>query len=155
MRRILILFAFAITSASLLSANQGATYSDNDDFRAKGLIIRPELYGALLVDIGYQINPRLQVSFGFGPELDFSDNHLSIFDLIVGGRAYATPTKWTAFFDYHLGVSTSQGIGIITHRFTLGPSYKNFDFGAGIMHMSASGESATGPVITLGYNFRF
>ena len=65
MRRILILFAFAITSASLLSANQGATYSDNDDFRAKGLIIRPELYGALLVDIGYQINPRLQVSFGF------------------------------------------------------------------------------------------
>ena len=119
--------------------------------RQEGFFIRPELYGAILGELGYQFNPNLQLSMGFGVEI--GDN-FALPELIIGARAYATDTKWTAFFDYHIGLIFVDAYAFVDHRFTIGPCYKNFDFGGGIMYMNIDGAGYWGPCLNIGYNFR-
>ena len=122
--------------------------------REQGLFIRPELYGAVAVELGYQLNPNIQISGGFGLDIDITGETGSVVELLLGVRAYASDTKWTAFFDYHLGFMMLEGLGLPVHRLTLGPSFKNFDFGGGLIYASYDGKSILGPCITIGYNFR-
>ena len=122
--------------------------------REQGVIVRPELYGAAAVEFGYQINPNLQLSGGFGLELDPKGETGNFPIMLLGVRAYVSDTKWTAFFDYHLGLVFINGLGLPTHRLTVGPSYKNFDFGGGLGYFILDNTSFIGPCITIGYNFR-
>ena len=120
--------------------------------RGKGYFIRPELYGAMLVEFGYQINPNLQFSLGAGIELA---DGAAVPELVLGTRAYATDSKWTAFFDYHAGMLLFYQLSVLDHRFTAGASYKNFDFGGGIMYVKINDVGVWGPCINIGYNIRF
>ena len=128
--------------------------------RGQGFFIRPELYGAIMVEAGYQLNPYLQVSAGIGTEIgNNGGNIVYATDLVLGARAYASETKWTGFLDYHIGITMMGGYGVPTHRITVGPSYKNFDLGAGIMFATANGtglgSGVLAPCLTFGYNIRF
>ena len=156
MKKILIAL-FVIVQVSLLMTpsrlNAQTEEKEKSFSREQGYFIRPELYGAVLAEFGYQINPNLQFSLGGGVEL--GDSYV-IPELVLGARAYATDTKWTAFFDYHLGVLLFGDIALPTHRFTVGPSYKNFDFGGGIMYMYANAVGGIwAPCLNIGFNFRF
>lgn len=148
----LIVF-IALFPTLLLSAADAYAQSGNSDFsRECRYAIRPELFGAVAVEFGYQFNPQIQGSLGFGLELS---EGLACPELLLGVRAYASDTKWTAFFDYHIGLLLIEGYAIPTHRFTVGPSFKNFDFGGGILYVNIDGVGAWGPCINIGYNFRF
>ena len=142
-----LLVAILAMSASAFAQSETLEFS-----RGQGYFIRPELYGAVLAEFGYQINPNLQFSLGAGVELT---EEISVPELVLGVRAYATDTKWTAFFDYHLGLLLVGQISVPDHRFTIGASYKNLDFGGGIMYANIDGTGIWSPCINIGYNFRF
>lgn len=120
--------------------------------RAQGYFVRPELYGAVLGEFGYQINPNFQIALGGGVELT---EGYAIPELVVGARAYASDSKWTAFVDYHLGLLLLGDVALPDHRLSVGPSYKNFDFGVGIMYMNVDGVGVWAPCLNIGFNFRF
>lgn len=151
MKKHLISF-FLLLQLSMIMPFVAYAQSEKVNFtRQEGFFIRPELYGAILGEFGFQFNPNLQLSMGFGVEI--GDN-LALPELIIGARAYATDTKWTAFFDYHIGLVFYDAYAFVDHRFTIGPSYKNFDFGGGIMFMNIDGSGYWGPCLNIGYNFR-
>ena len=140
---------------AMLMVTPAVTYAqseENNYSREQGYFIRPELYGAVLAEFGYQINPHIQFSLGGGVEIA---EQMSVPELVVGVRGYASETKWTAFFDYHLGLLLVGQYSIPDHRFTAGASYKNFDFGGGIMYVNVDGVGAWGPCVNIGYNIRF
>ena len=115
--------------------------------RGQGFFIRPELYGAIMVEAGYQLNPYLQVSAGIGTEIgNNGGNIVYATDLVLGARAYASETKWTGFLDYHIGITMMGGYGVP-------------DLGAGIMFATANGtglgSGVLAPCLTFGYNIRF
>ena len=127
--------------------------SETSEFsRGQGYFIRPELYGAVMAEFGYQINPNFQFSLGAGMELA---ENAAIPEFVLGLRTYATDSKWTAFFDYHIGLLLVGSYSVPDHRFTVGASYKNLDFGGGIMYMNIDGTGIWGPCLNIGYNFRF
>lgn len=125
-----------------------------DAYRSQGLFMRPELYSAVAVEIGYQINPFFQISGGFGVEIDITGESRSLPEMLLGIRLYTSEKKWAAFFDYHLGFLFFDGLALPVHRLSLGPSVKNFDIGLGVIYSSLDGESFFGPCLTIGYNFR-
>lgn len=148
----IIIFIALFPTLLLSIANTYAQSGDSDFSRECRYAIRPELFGAVAVEFGYQFNPQIQGSLGYGLELS---EGLAYPELLLGVRAYASDTKWTAFFDYHIGLLLIEGYALPAHRFTLGPSFKNFDFGGGILYVNVDGVGAWGPCINIGYNFRF
>ncbi len=148
----LILFVALFSTLLFSSVDTYAQSGDSDFSRGSRYAIRPELFGAVAAEFGYQFNPNIQGSLGLGLELS---EGLAYPELLLGVRAYASDTKWTAFFDYHIGLLLVEGYALPTHRFTIGPSYKNFDFGGGIIYMNVDGVGVWGPCINIGYNFRF
>ena len=146
-----VFFMVMMMSIVLLPKDATAQSEEKSFTREQGFIIRPELYGAVLGEFGYQINPNFQLSAGAGVELG---EGVAFPELVLGVRAYATETKWTAFFDYHIGLLLVGNYAIPDHRFTVGPSFKNFDFGGGIMYVNLEGIGTWGLCINLGYNFR-
>ena len=145
-------FATVLLIIFIVPVSVFAQTETSDFSREQGYFIRPELYGALLAEFGYQINPFVQFSLGAGTE--FGDQ-ATIPELVLGIRAYATDTKWTAFFDYHIGMLLVGQYSIPDHRFTAGASYKNLDFGGGIMYANIGGTGIWSPCLNIGYNFRF
>lgn len=152
MKRIVLTSIVLLQIAFLAPCNAHAQADTKTFTRESDYLIRPELFGAVAVEFGYQFNPQIQGSLGFGLELS---EGLACPELLLGVRAYASDTKWTAFFDYHIGLLLIEGYAIPTHRFTVGPSFKNFDFGGGILYVNIDGVGAWGPCINIGYNFRF
>ena len=153
MKKILIAL-LVIIQVSLLTApsKMNAQTIETGFSREQGYFIRPELYGAVLAEFGYQINPHIQISLGGGVELA---EGYAIPELVVGTRAYASDSKWTAFVDYHLGLLLLGGVALPDHRLSVGPSYKNFDFGVGIMYINVDGVGVWAPCVNIGFNFRF
>ena len=153
MKKILIaLFVIVQVSFLMAPSKMNAQTEETGFSREQGYFVRPELYGAVLAEFGYQINPNLQFSVGAGVELA---DEAAIPELVLGARAYASDKKWTVFFDYHLGLLLLGGVALPDHRLSVGPSYKNFDFGAGIMYMNVDGVGVWGPCLNIGFNFRF
>lgn len=122
-----------------------------ETIRSKGYVIRPEFYGAVLAEVGYQVNPHVQVSLGGGFEIA---ENIAVPELVAGLRMYATDTKWTAFFDYHLGLLMVGNMALVSHRVTAGPSYKNLDVGGGVIYAEIERVGTWGLCLTLGYNIR-
>ena len=60
-----------------------------ETIRSKGYVIRPEFYGAVLAEVGYQVNPHAQVSLGGGFEIA---ENTAVPELVAGLRMYATDT---------------------------------------------------------------
>lgn len=148
----LILF-IALFPTLLLSTADTYAQSGNSDFsRDCSYAIRPELYGAVVMEFGYHFHPQIQGSLGIGLEIG---EDLAYPEILLGARIYASETKWTAFLDYHLGFLLINGLAVPSHRFTVGPSFKNFDFGGGILYANINGEGAVGVCVNIGYNFRF
>lgn len=146
---------FLVGLLLMLLAPMGMSAQDTDvgkkEFsRGSSLIIRPELYSGLFVEVGYQFNPYLQTSGGVGFGLDGIGGAM----LTLGVRAYATQTKWTPFVDYHIGSFNYLGYNFIRHTIVGGVSFKNLDLGAGFMNLTDGYDSALGLSITLGYNIR-
>lgn len=147
----LILFV-ALFPTLLLSATDTYAQPGESEFsRGNSYAIRPELFGAVAMEFGYQFNPQVQASLGIG--FEFGDG-LVCPEPLLGVRAYASDTKWTFFFDYHIGLLLIKSYAFPTHRFTVGPSYKNFDFGGGIGYTKVDGVGVWGPCLNIGYNFR-
>lgn len=119
--------------------------------RGKGFLARPELYGGLFLNGGYQFNPYVQATLGVGVTLD------PVFVTHAGVRVYTGVKKWAGMFDYHAGICNYSGITILRHSIVGGASYKDLDFGIGFQYVSAPnvGASGLGLLITTGWNIRF
>lgn len=150
-----MLFGVILTSTFV----NNTTYAQNSDkwnfsnlnfTRGSGFVIRPELYSGLFATIGYQINPYVQISGGFGFGLDGYGGSSTT----IGLRTYTSDAKWTVLFDYHIGFVSIQGLRLTRHTIVGGASYKDFDFGAGLLYLTDNYNSGTGLSITLGYNIR-
>jgi len=146
-----------ITTITLLLLLGSAAFAQTEPIKTKsraytrssGFFIRPEAFGALGAEFGHQFSPYFQLSGG--PLVSIGlDEYEAAMEFAIGVRAYASETKWTAFFDYHISLAFIDGYAIPLHRFAIGPSFKNFDFGAGIAYSLGY----WGPVITLGYHIR-
>ena len=123
-----------------------------DNFtRGSGFVIRPELYSGLFATIGYQINPYVQLSGGVGVGLDQNGGTA----ITLGVRTYTSDIAWAAMFDYHIGFANIEGIDLTRHTFICGASYKDFDFGTGLMYIRYGNSSGIGLSITAGYNIRY
>ena len=118
--------------------------------RGSGFVIRPELYSGLFASIGYQINPYVQLTGGIGFGLDSYGGLIKS----LGVRTYTSDASWAAMFDYHVGFISIQGLKLTRHTIIGGASYKDFDFGAGLMYLTNGYDSGLGLSITLGYNIR-
>lgn len=151
MKKTILSLLLLLQVSLLLPLAANAQSSTSDFSRREGIFVRPELYGAIMGELGYQINPRLQLSIGYGVEIS---EKLTFPELVFGFRAYASEKKWTAFFDYHVGLIFVDVYAFVDHRFTVGPSFKNFDFGGGIMYVNIDGAGYWSPCINIGYNFR-
>ena len=155
MKRIILTSIVLLQIAFLAPCNAHAQADTKTFTRESGYIIRPEFLGAVLAEFGYQYNPNIQGSLGFGVEIGLDDG-VVMPEFVLGVRAYATENKWTAFVDYHIGMLLLTDIyAAITHRFTAGPSYKNLDFGIGVGYAKFEGVGMWDPCINIGYNFRF
>lgn len=122
-----------------------------DEFtRGSGFVIRPELYSGLFASMGYQINPYVQLSGDIGFGLD----QYGGIAYTIGFRIYTSESPWSAMFDYHIGMVNIQGLPLTRHTFIGGASYKDFDFGAGLIYIADGFNSGIGLSITIGYNIR-
>jgi len=148
-RFVAILLTLTMVTQMVCAQTESSTTNSRVYTRSTGFFLRPEAYGALGAEFGYQFNPHFQISAGPAVEIDISTSE-AFMELLLGVRAYASETKWTAFFDYHLSLAFFGGYAIPIHRFAVGPSFKNFDFGVGIVYTSGYWS----PTITLGYNIR-
>lgn len=130
--------------------------------RGRGFFVRPDVYGGFFANVGYQFNPYFQVSVGPGALLLINNtgNKYSI-DLagtVHGGvRAYTGAKEWTGMIDYHVGAFRYEGYPIWRHAIAGGASYKDLDFGGGLQIMFGPNGQVIGygPLVTVGYNFRF
>jgi hypothetical protein len=150
------MFHFLILTSLLVNNTTYAQDNDKWNFdglgytRGSGFVIRPELYSGLFATIGYQFNPYVQISGGFGFGLDSYGGSI----ISLGVRTYTSDANWAAIFDYHLGLVNIQGLYLTRHTIIGGASYKDFDFGAGLMYITDGHDSSIGLTITLGYNIR-
>lgn len=142
-----IIFIFT-TNISYSQQENKSELSKTEFTRGSGFVIRPELYSGVNATLGYQINPYVQISGGFGFGID--GGFLTSF----GVRAYTSDKNWAGMFDYHIGLVNFSGYNLIRHTIVGGASYKDFDFGAGLLYISDGYSSGIGLSITLGYNIR-
>lgn len=149
LKNCLVLLIAMILISPMLNAQTDPTTNKRAYTRSSGYFIRPEVYGALGAEFGYQFSPYFQLSGGPAFETDFEYGG-AYFEFLLGVRAYASETKWTAFFDYHASLLFIDGYALPIHRFAIGPSYKNLDLGVGIGYTSGY----WAPIFTLGYHFR-
>ena len=149
---------FIILLSASVFANNIAIAQDSDKWgfskdgytRGNGFIIRPELYSGLFASFGYQINPYIQLTGGLGFGLDSYGGIIKS----LGARTYTSDENWAAMFDYHIGFISIQGLRLTRHTIIGGVSYKDFDFGAGLLYLTDGYDSGIGLSITLGYNIR-
>lgn len=142
-----IIFIFT-TNISYSQQDNKWDFSELEFTRGKGFVIRPELYSGVNATLGYQINPYVQLSGGFGFGLD--GGFLTSF----GVRTYTSDNDWAGMFDYHIGLVNYSGWNLVRHTIVGGASYKDFDFGAGLLYISDGYDSGIGLSITIGYNIR-
>lgn len=142
-----IIFIFT-TNISYSQQDNKWDFSELEFTRGKGFVIRPELYSGVNATLGYQINPYVQLSGGFGFGLD--GGFLTSF----GVRTYTSDNDWAGMFDYHIGLVNYSGWNLVRHTIVGGASYKDFDFGAGLLYISDGYDSGIGFSITIGYNIR-
>ena len=154
MKKLLLVLAIAMMAIPSLA---------QDYTRGRGFFVRPELYGGLFVNVGYQISPYVQVSVGPGGTLfiNQSGSNVSVdfTGMIHGGvRVYTNGNNpWSALIDYHVGAYRYNSDPVWRHSLVGGASYKDLDFGAG-MQINFGPNSKVigyGPVITVGYNCSF
>ena len=154
MKKLLLVLALALMAIPSLA---------QDYTRGRGFFVRPEMYGGFFANVGYQISPYVQVSVGPGVLLliNQSGNNVSV-DIkgtVHGGvRVYTTGKKpWSGLIDYHVGAFRYNRDPIWRHALGGGASYKDLDFGAGFQINFGPNAKVIGygPVITVGYNFRF
>ena len=154
MKKFFLILAIALMAIPALA--QENTYT-----RGKGFFVRPDVYGGFFANVGYQINPYLQISVGPGALLlvDNSSNFsVELAGTAHGGiRVYTGRNPWTGFIDYHVGAFRYEGYPIWRHAIAGGASYKDLDFGGGIQVMFGPNSQVIGygPLVTVGYNFRF
>lgn len=154
MKKLLLVLAIAMMAIPSLA---------QDYTRGRGFFVRPELYGGLFVNVGYQISPYVQVSVGPGGTLfiNQSGSNVSVdfTGMIHGGvRVYTNGNNpWSALIDYHVGAYRYNSDPVWRHSLVGGASYKDLDFGAGFQMMFAPNAQVFGygPLVTVGYNFRF
>ncbi|MBQ3709896.1 MAG: hypothetical protein II887_04250, partial [Bacteroidales bacterium] len=79
MKKFFLILAIALMAIPALA--QEDTYT-----RGKGFFVRPDVYGGLFANVGYQINPYLQISVGPGALL-LVDNS-SNFSVELAGTAH-------------------------------------------------------------------
>lgn len=147
---LLILTSIFASNNTFAQDNNKWDFSGKGYTRGSGFVIRPELYSGLFATFGYQINPYVQLSGGFGFGLDAYGGFITA----IGVRTYTSDANWAAMFDYHIGVINIQGFNLTRHTIVGGASYKDFDFGAGLMYITNGYDSGIGLSITLGYNIR-
>lgn len=147
---LLILTSIFASNFSYAQENDKWNFAGKGYTRGSGFVIRPELYSGLFATIGYQINPYVQISGGWGFGLDSYGGSI----ISLGVRTYTSDAKWAAMFDYHIGFVNIQGLNLTRHTIVGGASYKDFDFGAGLMYITDGYDSGIGLSITLGYNIR-
>lgn len=122
--------------------------------RGKGFFVRPEFCNGLLANVGYQLNPYVQLSGNIGAALGNENSPIALV-ATVGIRTYFSDTPWTAFFDYHAGSEYDMKYLVFRQTVNVGASYKDLDFGAGIIWGTDGYVSGMGLSLTIGYNFRF
>lgn len=142
-----IMFIFT-TNISYSQEENKSELSKIEFTRGSGFVIRPELYSGINATLGYQINPYIQISGGLGFGIDGG------FVTSFGARAYTSDNNWAGMFDYHIGIVNFSGWNLVRHTIVGGASYKDFDFGAGLLYISDGYSSGIGLSITLGYNIR-
>lgn len=153
MKKLLLVLAIAMMAIPSLA---------QDYTRGRGFFVRPEMYGGFFANVGYQISPYVQVSVGPGVLLliNQAGNNVSV-DIkgtVHGGvRVYTGKNPWTGLIDYHVGAFRYNSDPILRHALVGGASYKDLDFGAGFQMMFAPNAQVFGygPLVTVGYNFRF
>lgn len=145
---LLLLVATTMLVCNSVSAQENDKWNFTGYTRGSGFVVRPELYNGLFANLGYQINPYIQLSGGLGVGFDGG------FATTIGARAYTSKTKWVAMFDYHFGVVWFQGMVLTRHTIVGGASYKDLDFGAGLLYITNSDENGFGLSLTIGYNIR-
>lgn len=143
-----IIFIFTTSISYSQIENKSELYK-SEFTRGSGFVIRPELYSGLNATLGYQINPYVQLSGGFGFGL-LDGGFLTSF----GVRTYTSDNDWAGMFDYHIGLVNYYGWNLVRHTIVGGASYKDFDFGAGLLYISDGYDSGIGLSITIGYNIR-
>ena len=155
MKKVLLVLAIALMAIPALAQNGSYT-------RGRGFFIRPELYGGLFVNVGYQINPYVQLSVGPGGTLfiNQSGSNVSVdfSGMVHGGvRVYTGKNPWTGFVDYHVGAFRYNRDPVWRHSLVGGASYKDLDFGGGLQVMFGPNSQVIGygPLVTVGYNIRF
>ena len=152
-----LLLVLAIAMMAIPSLAQDGSYT-----RGRGFFVRPDMYGGFFANVGYQINPHVQVSVGPGALLLFNTTvgsklSVKLTGTVHGGvRVYTGKNPWTGFIDYHVGVFKYENDPYWRHALVGGASYKDLDFGGGLQFMlGPGGQPSYGPMITVGYNFRF
>ena len=153
MKKLLLVLAIAMMAIPSLA---------QDYTRGSGFFVRPDVYGGFFANVGYQISPYVQVSVGPGALflINNTGNNVSV-DLagtVHGGvRVYTGKNPWTGFVDYHVGAFRYNRDPVWRHSLVGGASYKDLDFGAGLQINFGPNSQVIGygPVITVGYNFRF
>ena len=155
MKKALLVLVIALMAIPALAQNGSYT-------RGRGFFIRPELYGGLFLNVGYQINPYVQLSVGPGGTLfiNQSGNNISVdFSGIVHGgvRVYTSDNPWAGMIDYHAGVIKEGKNLAQRHSLVGGASYKDLDFGGGLQFVFGPNTQvlAYGVLVTVGYNIRF
>ena len=154
MKKILLVLAIAMMAIPSLA---------QDYTRGRGFFVRPDVYGGFFANVGYQISPYVQVSVGPGALFLFNNtsNNVSVdfVGTVHGGvRVYTSGNNpWSALIDYHVGAFRYNRDPIWRHALVGGASYKDLDFGAGFQMMFAPNAQVFGygPLVTVGYNFRF
>lgn len=97
---LLLILTFTLASNSSYAQDNGKwDFSGNGYTRGSGFVIRPELYSGLFATFGYQANPYVQLSGGFGFGLDAYGGFVTS----LGLRTYTSDANWAAMFDYHIG----------------------------------------------------
>lgn len=147
---LLLLTSMFTSNNSYAQDNDKWGFSSGGFTRGSGFVIRPELYSGLFATLGYQINPYVQLSGGFGFGLDAYGGFVTS----LGVRTYTSDKNWAAMFDYHIGLVCIKGLNLTRHTIIGGASYKDLDFGAGLMYITDGYDGALGLSITLGYNIR-
>jgi len=92
MKKLLLIVMMALLAIPVFAQTEGksetvvnqktSTYT-----RGKGFLARPELYGGLFLNGGYQLNPYVQVSLGAGITID------PVFVVHGGARVYTGVKK--------------------------------------------------------------
>ncbi len=154
MKKVFLVLAIALMAISSLAQTDSYT-------RGKGFFVRPDIYGGLFANVGYQFNPYVQISAGPGVLLLINNTGNLSIDFAVtahgGIRVYTGQNPWTGMIDYHVGTFRYEGYQVWRHALVGGASYKDLDFGAGlqVMFVPNSQVIGYGPLFTVGYNFRF